>query len=140
MSELVNEAAKKKPLTLEPFLVGAVMLVAAALIPLVLPESLSPEEARVKQARDDIRAIRSALTGYVAEAGKLPTTEQGLGAVADPAFADGGILSGMPYLPKDPWGRDYVYRFPGLNAYFDILSLGPDGVESDDDVVGWQPY
>ena len=32
-----------------------------------------------------------------------------------------------PELPKDPWGRDYVYRSPGQQGPFDLGSLGSDG-------------
>jgi general secretion pathway protein G len=39
-----------------------------------------------------------------------------------------------PYLkggqvPADPWKNDYVYRAPGDNAPFEIISLGSDGRE-----------
>jgi general secretion pathway protein G len=36
-----------------------------------------------------------------------------------------------PYLskkiPVDPWGNPYMYRNPGTNAEFDVISLGADG-------------
>ena len=37
-----------------------------------------------------------------------------------------------PYLtelPTDPWGADYIYRSPGANGAYDLLSYGKDGVE-----------
>jgi general secretion pathway protein G len=41
----------------------------------------------------------------------------------------------------DPWGRAYVYRFPGMHADFDLLSLGADGQEGGEgdnaDIVNW---
>jgi general secretion pathway protein G len=30
-------------------------------------------------------------------------------------------------MPQDPWGGDYVYRSPGQNGNFDLISLGADG-------------
>ena len=36
-------------------------------------------------------------------------------------------------VPVDAWGRPYVYRVPGTRGRFDILSLGADGKESEDD-------
>ena len=30
-------------------------------------------------------------------------------------------------LPKDPWGNDYNYRFPGENGRIDIFTYGADG-------------
>jgi general secretion pathway protein G len=32
-------------------------------------------------------------------------------------------------LPKDPWGRDYLYANPGRRSAIDIYSLGADGAE-----------
>jgi general secretion pathway protein G len=29
--------------------------------------------------------------------------------------------------PQDPWGRPYVYKYPGDNAEFDLFSMGKDG-------------
>lgn len=46
-----------------------------------------------------------------------------------------------PYLENDsqlidPWGNVYELRVPGLvNRDFDVVSLGPDGEPSDDDIV-----
>ncbi|MBI2560675.1 MAG: type II secretion system protein GspG, partial [Planctomycetes bacterium] len=52
-----------------------------------------------------------------------------------------------PYLakknvPKDPWGNEYVYTYPGNNGEFDIISYGADGKEGGEgenaDVVSWE--
>ena len=43
---------------------------------------------------------------------------------------------------EDPWGRPFIYFFPGrvdTNAY-DLRSLGPDGVESADDISSEDKY
>jgi general secretion pathway protein G len=36
-----------------------------------------------------------------------------------------------PYLkkdvPLDPWGKPYLYTFPGKKGDFDLVSLGRDG-------------
>ncbi len=48
-----------------------------------------------------------------------------------------------PYLqrgiPKDPWQREYVYKFPGQQnpSGFDLYSFGPDGREGADDIGNW---
>jgi general secretion pathway protein G len=47
-----------------------------------------------------------------------------------------------PYVkqvPKDPWGNEYIYRYPGTNNAnsYDIYSLGPDGREGNDDITNW---
>ena len=48
-----------------------------------------------------------------------------------------------PYIkrgvPNDPWGKPYVYRYPGTNNTngYDLYSLGPDGREGNDDIDNW---
>ncbi len=40
----------------------------------------------------------------------------------------------------DPWGKPYVYVKGGAhngNKFYDLYSLGPDGAESEDDVINW---
>lgn len=45
-------------------------------------------------------------------------------------------------VPKDPWGNDYIYRFPGQHGAFDLYSYGADGQvggEGEDaDIVSWE--
>ena len=47
-------------------------------------------------------------------------------------------------IPKDPWGHDFIYHFPGEhgNDEPDILSLGRDGQPGgegyDADIVSWK--
>ena len=46
-----------------------------------------------------------------------------------------------PYLDNanaliDPWGNPYDIRVPGdINRDFDVISLGPDGESSEDDII-----
>jgi general secretion pathway protein G len=51
-----------------------------------------------------------------------------------------------PYLrksvvPKDPWGREFLYRAPGEHGDFDLYSLGGDGSDGGDgedrDISSW---
>ena len=48
----------------------------------------------------------------------------------------------MKLLPNDPWGRPYVYRYPGENGVYDILSFGSDGEPGGEDqaadIVSWE--
>ena len=52
-----------------------------------------------------------------------------------------------PYLkkravPKDPWGYDYHYRFPGEHDVYDLYSLGADNAQGgsgeDADILSWE--
>ncbi|RKY41500.1 MAG: type II secretion system protein GspG [Candidatus Makaraimicrobium thalassicum] len=57
---------------------------------------------------------------------------------------DGSDVWKGPYLkkvPKDSWGKDYYYKYPGEhNKYtYDLYSAGPDGQPgTNDDVVNWE--
>jgi general secretion pathway protein G len=43
-------------------------------------------------------------------------------------------------LPPDPWGNEYIYRYPGQRNVdgYDLMSMGADGrVGGDDDIGNW---
>jgi hypothetical protein len=44
-------------------------------------------------------------------------------------------------IPNDPWGRPYVYEFPGRHNPdgYDIYSLGPNGNGGDEAIGNWSP-
>jgi general secretion pathway protein G len=90
------------------------------------------------------RAVMNRLCGvlsmYRAVTGDYPTQTQGLRAlVAKPTAPPIPIRWSrqIDVLPVDPWGRPYVYRIPSASPglAYDLLSLGPDGVRSADDIV-----
>lgn len=96
-----------------------------------------------KVTRAQIDALQKALDQYRIDVGRYPSSEQGLPAlVAKPG--DEAKWTG-PYLakavPKDPWGREYVYRNPGEHGDYDLLSHGKDGRPGGDgddaDVTSW---
>ena len=80
-------------------------------------------------AKVQIEAFGKALDAYRLDVGHYPRTELGLTAlVVKPA--DEPRWNG-PYLqkevPLDPWGHPYIYRHPGQESEFDLLSYGKDG-------------
>ncbi len=100
--------------------------------------------AKQKTAKAQIELFGTALDAFRLDVGRYPTSEEGLKALREkPSGAD--AWSG-PYLPKeipvDPWGRAYVYRSPGEQHEYEIVSLGLDGAEGGDgenqDVVSWK--
>ena len=85
----------------------------------------------------------SALDTYFVDAGRYPSSEEGLQALrSKPASTQ---LWKGPYLkkeiPMDPWGNPYIYRTPGRNGGYEIQSYGADGKEGGEgdnaDVVSW---
>jgi general secretion pathway protein G len=109
----------------------------------VLP---SGDTARVQKAKADIATIEQGLELYRLQIGTYPTTTQGLQAlVSAPAGADAARYQAGGYvkkLPKDPWGRDYLYASPGQHGQADVWTLGADGKDGgqgiDADIGSWQ--
>lgn len=104
-------------------------VIAAAIVPNVIGR---PDEARVTVARTDIRSIASALELYRLDNRAYPTTRQGLAALVEKPtqapqpvnWSAGGYLA---QTPADPWGNAYIYRSPGEDGGFDLISYGADG-------------
>jgi general secretion pathway protein G len=89
-------------------------------------------ESKVKAAKIQIQSFSSALELFYLDAGRYPTTSEGLTALIK---STGGLSAwNGPYLkggsvPNDPWGKAYTYRSPAERAPFEIVSYGADGVE-----------
>lgn len=96
----------------------------------------------------DIQAISSALDIYQVNAGRYPTTEQGLEALmVKPAKAPvpDRWHSVLEEMPLDPWKQTYKYRYPGTKSKksYDIYSIGKNGIDDQgadgsDDVGNWK--
>ncbi|HEX8389342.1 MAG TPA: type II secretion system major pseudopilin GspG [Sphingomonas sp.] len=101
----------------------------------VLP---SGDQARVTRAKADINTIQAGLDLYKLQNGRYPTTSEGLQVLVG---GRGAYLKGSA-VPKDPWGRDYLYASPGQHGDADVWSLGADGQEGGEelnaDVGSWQ--
>jgi len=123
--------------------VAIIAILGATVVPLIMDR---PNEARVVRAKNDISSMSAALDLYRLDNFNYPSTEQGLLALVekptgdpDPAnWKDGGYIK---QLPKDPWGREYIYQSPGEGGDYDIISLGNDGTEGGDgfdtDITNW---
>jgi general secretion pathway protein G len=95
-------------------------------------------DSKVKAARIQIQGFSAALDLYYLDNGRYPTSSEGLNALAQKP--DGATTWNGPYLngnavPKDPWGRPYVYRLPGQRSPYEVVSLGPDGREGDPSIT-----
>jgi general secretion pathway protein G len=99
------------------------------------------DSAKQTKARVQIENLSSALRMYKIDAGRYPTTEQGLEAlITQPQSGDvpkkwrkGGYLT-KKVIHKDPWDNAYVYLCPGVHDDFDITSYGADGTSGGEDV------
>ncbi len=115
--------------------VAIIAILGAAVVPLIMDR---PEQARRVKAEQDIASIASALELYRLDNFNYPSTDQGLEALVekptgDPEPANWNASGYLQKLPKDPWGRDYIYMSPGEAGAFDIISLARDGQEGGTD-------
>lgn len=120
--------------------VAILAILGAVVVPLVMDR---PDEARIVKAKQDIRSLEAALDLYKLDNFDYPSTDDGLQAlISAPAGAQNWKSGGyVKKLPKDPWGRDYLYLSPGENGAIDVYSLGRDGANGgegpDADIGNW---
>lgn len=127
-----------------------VVFILGLLAALVAPRLIGrTDDARVAEAKVQIRNLETALKLFKLDNGFYPETGQGLDAlVAKPStgripsnYREGGYLE-QSKIPLDPWGGAYVYAAPGLHGDYDIMSYGADGKEGGDkydkDITSWE--
>jgi general secretion pathway protein G len=138
-----RRAAGQAGFTLIELLVVLVILVLLA--SLVAPRVIGYlGSSRTKAAKVQIQSLVTALELYKVDAGRYPSTSEGLKALIvapTAASAWNGPYLTKKELPNDPWGRPYLYRLPGEHGAFDILSLGadnqPGGTGENEDIGSW---
>ena len=139
----------KKGFTLIEIMV--VVIILGLLAGIVLPRILGQEEkAKVGVAKTQIRSLEGALDAFKLDNGFYPTTDQGLSALIKKPevgripekWKEGGYLK-PARIPKDPWGKDYLYFSPGNEGReYEIVSYGPDGEQGGEgknaDIESWK--
>lgn len=126
-----------------------VIAILALLAALVAPKLIGrSDDAKVADAKVQIKNLETALKLYKLDNGVFPSTEQGLAALVEkPAvgqiprnYKTGGYLESRK-VPKDPWGNDFAYLSPGEHGDYDLYSLGADGVKGGEginaDIESW---
>ena len=142
----MTEQKKRRGFTLIEIMVVVVIigLLSALVGPRLMGQS---DEAKRKTTQTQIAQLEQILGLYSRDNGFYPTTSQGLDAlITKPTmppeplnYADGGYMKKMP---KDAWGRDFIYICPGDHGDFDIISYGADGQEDGEgaaaDINNWE--
>ncbi len=144
---MTNRIKDKRGFTLIEILV--VVAIIAILAALVGPRIIgTTDEAKVTEAKVQIKNLETALKLFKLRQGFYPSTEQGLEAlVTKPTigripenYREGGYLESSS-VPKDPWNNDFIYISPGLHGDYDLISYGADGVAGgegfDADIESW---
>jgi len=124
---------KRKGFTLVEVLVVAIIL--AMLAGFIVPGILKKlGKAKTEIARSKMAIIEGALEQFSISCGRLPTDEEGLGALleAPPELEEkwpGKFLKDSQII--DPWENPYLYYQEGMIniGSYDIVSYGADGVE-----------
>lgn len=102
---------------------GIIALIAGMFLPRLIGRA---ESARSKAAASQISRISMGVESYYLDTGQTPTSLDEL--VNEPPGVTGW---NGPYIKnsllKDPWGRPYIYRYPGEHGDFDIITYGADG-------------
>jgi general secretion pathway protein G len=129
-----------------------VVIILALLAALVGPKIMGrTDDAKIADAKVQIRNIESALKLYKLDNGVYPTTEQGLHALVEKPsvgqipknYRAEGYLESKK-VPQDPWANDYVYLSPGEHGDYDLCSLGADGAKGGEgknaDICSWDMH
>jgi general secretion pathway protein G len=98
------------------------------------------DSGKITRPDEDYWSIGSSLERYHHLAGCYPSTDQGLVALVEKPSIDPlprRWARTMEALPADEWGHRYQYLlFSSADPrIYEIRSLGPDGVVSEDDAV-----
>lgn len=118
-----------------------VVIIIGVLSAMIMPKlSGRSEQARIQAAKTDISANLSlVLDLYEMDMGSFPESLEYL--TARPASGDNWKGPYIKKKPLDPWGRSYMYKFPGEHnaGSYDLYSLGKDGQPgTEDDIKNWE--
>lgn len=122
-----------------------VVIIISVLSAMIAPQFFNQvDKAKIIAVESDTGKISSSLGLFRLDNYKYPTTGEGIKALVT---STGKKTWNGPYLdemPKDPWGNEYQYQFPGTknpNSY-DLWSMGADGQPGgegiDGDLGNWE--
>lgn len=123
-----------------------VVAILGLLIGLVGPQVMKAfGGAKTDTAKLQIEDFGAALDLFYLDNGRYPNDQEGLSALIEkPANAEewNGPYLKKKKIPKDPWGNDYRYDYPGEHGAYDLYSYGPDnapgGEGENADIVSWE--
>jgi hypothetical protein len=84
---------------------------------------------KLQKAQKDVAEIASGVRAWRAMKGAYPESLDAL------AQKDEKGRSMLAEVPKDPWGQAYEMRMGDGPHDWEVVSLGPDRVQSEDDVT-----
>ena len=118
-----------------------VVIIIGILSAMVMPRLAGrSEQARIQAAKSDIgSSISLALDLYEMDMGSFPENIEYL--TTKPSSSEDWRGPYLKKKPLDPWGRSYLYKFPGEHnqSGYDLSSTGKDGQPgTNDDITNWE--
>lgn len=119
-----------------------VLVILSTLAAIVYPAmSKHALHSRIIATKTQIEGLRTALTGFEMDNDRFPHALVDLVQRPNDIHNWHGPYLDKKVVPKDAWGQDFIYLCPGKENpdSYDIISMGPDGVEgTEDDITSWQ--
>lgn len=142
MKEQENNSRPERGFSLIELIV--VLVILGLLATIVGPRLIGKlSEGKANIAKMQVDNLQGSLDLFRFDVGRYPNSSEGLQAlIENPGIQNwNGPYLDKNSLPKDPWGREYLYRSPGLHGEYDLYSLGADGAEGGEgdnaDIVSW---
>src|ERR1019366_8899261 len=112
--------------------VGTLILIAWIVRPRI---TIWHQPPRMATALTQMATFRVALGAFRDDTGSYPPGTNNLQELLrKPAWATNWLGPYVRDIPKDPWGRAYIYEYPGRHAVsgcpYDLFSLGPPGASN----------
>jgi general secretion pathway protein G len=124
LSPVIRPLACQSGFTLTEILI--VVIIIGFIASLIAPNLLGRfERSKEEIAKTQIEMLSSSVQSFYLDVGRCPQSIQELIQSADEKWR--GPYLAKQIVPKDPWGRDYMYKCPGEHGIFDLYSLGPEG-------------
>jgi general secretion pathway protein G len=115
---------------------GYTIFMSVLLATLILLQEKNPDDvSKARATKVTIQQVAQALDLFKLDFDRYPGKLQDLVRrpdwVPENKWPPGGYVT---KLPKDGWNRDLLYRLPGTNHPYDVISLGKDGKEGGEGV------
>lgn len=134
MLKIRKEKRRQGGFTLVEILI--VVMIIGLLASFVAPNLIGRyERSKEEIAKAQVEMLSSGVLSFKLDMNRYPTSLEELLKSTDPKWR-GPYLSKQE-LPKDPWGKDYLYKTPGDHGAFDLYSLGPDGQLNEKAAKNW---
>lgn len=134
MLKIRKERNRQEGFTLVEILI--VVMIIGLLASFVAPNLIGRyERSKEEIAKAQVEMLSSGVLSFKLDMNRYPASLDELLKSSDAKWR-GPYLSKQE-LPKDPWGKDYLYKVPGEHGAFDLYSLGPDGQLNEKSAKNW---